>query len=740
MRIPILILAVALAAVSLAGAEREPPVPLDRKGVVNFSIASAPVRSLIESIVTNGDYDFITAGNVSDVVNLSVMGASIGEALDTISRITGLEYRVEGRIVTLYARGTSSEYTQIYSLKRLSPVWAADYLRPLLAGPPSAGAPGGGGASSFSSLLSDGSGTGEDAPAATSTSILADPDHSQLIITARPSAHRRIEKVLGSLDAERSAEPRLSRVFELKYVSSSLFRNVLKFELPGFQDNQYMDLNDGPASGAPGVSSSSSGRGSSSGAGRSSSGSGGSGRNTGFSSGASTPSYGGTGGYASQTAADGGTPGAGTPQASVMGAASQAGTSNTRRVLINDTEKNLAKIERLSREIDRPLKQIFAEVTLMKINRTRRSQNGSQVEAVARQAPWARQLPVGRILSTLGLDGSSGPSSESNMQLRFGTIGPEDFSVLFNYLKNQERGEVLASPKMLVQEGQEARINITQQYPVFETEVTEGVPVTKVTFTDVGTMVRFTPAVFADGTIQLTINPEISSVLRTVSFGTNGEVPVKDSNIVSTVLNVMSGETAIIGGLRAKTLKRSLDSQPLLSGLPVVGELFKRRVDTDETYDLIFLLTPRIVGRQDDMLVRGNVVHQPVAQESCAMSVSWGNDDRVQHLPVSSPDSSHATAPVGGVPERVGREKLIEELRTRRAGPRASAGALTTSMGMAPVAVDAELRELRETVSREQCTAATAPQPTAAAKPAVVEAAGPKPPLPSAASGPAWLN
>ena len=271
---------------------------------------------------------------------------------------------------------------------------------------------------------------------------------------------------------------------------------------------------------------------------------------------------------------------------------------------------------------------------------------------------------------------------------------------------------MLASPKMLVQEGQEARINITQQYPVFETEVTEGVPVTKVTFTDVGTMVRFTPAVFADGTIQLTINPEISSVLRTVSFGTNGEVPVKDSNIVSTVLNVMSGETAIIGGLRAKTLKRSLDSQPLLSGLPLVGDLFKRRVDTDETYDLIFLLTPKIVGRQDDLLVRGNVVHQPVAEESCSTSVSWANDDRVQHQMAKPSECPHVTAPTGGAPERAAREKLIEELRARRAGTRARAGALTTSMGMAPLA----------------------------GRPALPKAVEPKPPMPSAASGPAWLN
>src|SRR5688572_5656307 len=64
------------------------PVPLDQQGVVTITIRGAPVQSVIESIVLNGNYDFVTSGEFADTVNLSLTGVSIAEALDTLTGIT----------------------------------------------------------------------------------------------------------------------------------------------------------------------------------------------------------------------------------------------------------------------------------------------------------------------------------------------------------------------------------------------------------------------------------------------------------------------------------------------------------------------------------------------------------------------------------------------------------------------------------------------------------------------------
>jgi type II secretory pathway component GspD/PulD (secretin) len=264
--------------------------------------------------------------------------------------------------------------------------------------------------------------------------------------------------------------------------------------------------------------------------------------------------------------------------------------------MVTGTEEQIDFIGKLLTELDRPLKQIYAEISLMKVSRNERDQFGANLKGIVNQA--GRQTPLSEFFSNLS-------NSASNMQLRFGTIGPEQFSLLFDYLKTRQRGEVIASPRLLVQEGQEANIKITQQFPVFETEVNQGVPLTKVKFTDVGTLVKFTPSVFSDGTIRLSINPEISSVIRTISVGANGEVPVKDSNIISTVLNVRNGYTAIIGGLKTQNLSKSFDAQPLLGRIPIVGRLFHRHSDSNEVNDLIFTLTPKVVGTEDYMLNSG---------------------------------------------------------------------------------------------------------------------------------------
>ncbi|MBI2944015.1 MAG: hypothetical protein HYY25_07430 [Candidatus Wallbacteria bacterium] len=559
-------LAALLLVTTVASAENAAPEPLDKPGSVSITIKGAPVQSVIESIVMNGNYDFVTSGEFADTVNLSLSGVSIQDALDTLTQITGLEYRVEGRIITLYGKNAPSEYTRVYKLGVASAQQISGELTALVAGAAAAGgAPAAAaGPSPLAALAASGAGGAAagvgGAPGG--GGVIVDRAHNQLIITTRPSVHRKIEKVLQTLDVAQKGELTKFRVYELKYITASLLKNAIKFQLPGFNDNQFLEL-----SGQGVVVQSPVGGG--------------------------TP---GLPGAAAGAAAAAPAPAAAGAASQLGVSAEQVGTSNTRRVLVTETEDNLNFIAKLLNELDRPLKQIYAEITLMKVSRNERDQFGAGLRGVVNQS--GRQTPLTEFFSNLG-------SGAANFQLRFGTIGPEQFSVLFDYLKSRQRGEVIASPRMLVQEGQEAKINITQQFPVLETEVAQGVPVTKVKFTDVGTILRFTPSVFADGTIRLSINPEISNVLRTVAVGQSGEVPVKDTNIISTVLNVRNGYTAIIGGLKAQNMSKNFDAQPFLGRLPIVGRLFHRHSDSNEVNDLIFSLTPKIVEQNDYMLNSG---------------------------------------------------------------------------------------------------------------------------------------
>jgi type II secretory pathway component GspD/PulD (secretin) len=578
-QIPALIAVLLLVATVLA--EQPPvPVPLDQKGVVTLSIKDAPAQSVIESIVINGNYDFVTSGEFPDRVSLSLSGVSIQEALDTLTQITGFEYRVEGRIVTLYGKQAASEYTRIYKLGVATASQVAMQIKGLVE--MSGGASGGGaasGASPIAALATTAGAAASTAGPAGTPGVTVDDVHNQLIVTSKPSIHRKIERVLPTLDVAQGGGITKFRVFELKYINATLLKSAILFQLPGFKDSQILELSGQVQLSAAGAD-------------------GGSGGAAAGGAGGGAAGGGALAGLLTQSGGGGGASGGSAGQAAtgVGVTAEQVGTSNSRRVMVTGTEEQIDFIGKLLTELDRPLKQIYAEISLMKVSRNERDQFGANLKGIVNQA--GRQTPLSEFFSNLS-------NSASNMQLRFGTIGPEQFSLLFDYLKTRQRGEVIASPRLLVQEGQEANIKITQQFPVFETEVNQGVPLTKVKFTDVGTLVKFTPSVFSDGTIRLSINPEISSVIRTISVGANGEVPVKDSNIISTVLNVRNGYTAIIGGLKTQNLSKSFDAQPLLGRIPIVGRLFHRHSDSNEVNDLIFTLTPKVVGTEDYMLNSG---------------------------------------------------------------------------------------------------------------------------------------
>jgi len=65
---------------------------------------------------------------------------------------------------------------------------------------------------------------------------------------------------------------------------------------------------------------------------------------------------------------------------------------------------------------------------------------------------------------------------------------------------------------------------------------------------------------------------------------------------LSTVVKVKDGSTIILGGLIATTKGKEESSVPLLSSIPLLGEAFKHSADTVSTNELVFVITPRLIG------------------------------------------------------------------------------------------------------------------------------------------------
>ena len=101
-----------------------------------------------------------------------------------------------------------------------------------------------------------------------------------------------------------------------------------------------------------------------------------------------------------------------------------------------------------------------------------------------------------------------------------------------------------------------------------------------------------TPQITDAGTVVLRVVAENNSVnlSLTNSLGTPGI----DTQRMQTEVLVPDGGTTVVGGVLADNEGETQSRTPGLSGIPVLGNLFKRRATTRTTNELLFFITPRI--------------------------------------------------------------------------------------------------------------------------------------------------
>jgi hypothetical protein len=122
-------------------------------------------------------------------------------------------------------------------------------------------------------------------------------------------------------------------------------------------------------------------------------------------------------------------------------------------------------------------------------------------------------------------------------------------------------------------------------------------PVNTITYENVGVILKVTPFITSDGSVEMILAPQISSLSdQTVNVSAGVNVPVINIRSADTVVVTPNGETVIIGGLM-QTLKGEVVSKiPFLGDIPGIGLAFRRTQKTEAKTELIIFLTPHIVS------------------------------------------------------------------------------------------------------------------------------------------------
>lgn len=179
---------------------------------------------------------------------------------------------------------------------------------------------------------------------------------------------------------------------------------------------------------------------------------------------------------------------------------------------------------------------------------------------------------------------------------------------LINFLKSNGDTRVVSNPKVITMNNQQALItvgdNINYRVPE-DTSASDGDNITT-TYNNysifIGVLLNLLPEISDENKIMLRINPSISSFKYAdddAKQTTPREVaPDTTEKKLSTVVMVNSGDTIILGGLIENTKGFDHTKVPLLGDLPLLGSAFRSTKKTTSSTELVFVITPRIIGEQ----------------------------------------------------------------------------------------------------------------------------------------------
>jgi type II secretory pathway component GspD/PulD (secretin) len=300
-----------------------------------------------------------------------------------------------------------------------------------------------------------------------------------------------------------------------------------------------------------------------------------------FSGGATNLSYsGGAGGDATGGGGDQGLLPIISRRLSRRGSIEVDGRSNT--LIITDVRENIDAIRQLVTILDQPEPQVEIETRIVIASRN-----------------FSRDLGVQLTARLNGLGGEGGAlstnflaaSANTILSLTTGPIGTGLIRAQITAAETKGQAKTIATPRVTVLNNRPAQIESGQQIPVQTTQAAGGTAVVTTTFVSAPLRLSVTPQITDVGTIVLRVTAENNTLNRSIAVG---GVPGIDTQRMQSEVLVPDGGTTVMGGVLGDQESEIQDRTPGLGSLPVIGNLFKRRLSTRTTTELLFFITPRI--------------------------------------------------------------------------------------------------------------------------------------------------
>ncbi len=284
------------------------------------------------------------------------------------------------------------------------------------------------------------------------------------------------------------------------------------------------------------------------------------------------------------------------------------GRSNT--LIITDVKVNIESIRQLVAILDQPEPQVEIETRIVIAQRNFSRDLGAQISAgvlnpsrgglanistLPSTPPVSGQNPQGVFGGLVGtpqpVPSLAAAAASIVIGLTTGLFGTAQISALITAAELRGTAKTVATPKVTALNNRPAQIESGSQIPVQTTQAAAGTAVVTTTFVSVPLRLSITPQITDAGTVILRVTIENNTINTGIAVG---GVPGIDTQRMQSEVLVPDGGTTVMGGVLADNEGETQQRTPGLASIPVLGNLFKRKLTTSSSREILFFITPRI--------------------------------------------------------------------------------------------------------------------------------------------------
>ena len=153
----------------------------------------------------------------------------------------------------------------------------------------------------------------------------------------------------------------------------------------------------------------------------------------------------------------------------------------------------------------------------------------------------------------------------------------------------------LAEPNLIAMNGQQASFLAGGEFPVPVLQNAQGNAIT-IVWKEYGVRLNFKPTIIDENHIRLELEPEVSTIdfNNGVRFN-NFVIPALRTRRAKTGIELRDGQSFALAGLLDNSEMKTLSRIPIVSDIPVIGNLFKSKSFEKKETELMFFVTAHMI-------------------------------------------------------------------------------------------------------------------------------------------------